>query len=384
MGALTSKPFSFTARSWELTDRITCDFNDTFFSSIKVSFRGNSIIRILPDFTSDSLSEWIGDRIRFSYDMVSDSSTSRDLVSTFKTNFSAFWITFFSKRFNVSDFFNQSHFDLSTIYRLKNINFFTGSIISSYGLYDFRKFFYSNFNNLSKLISSYKFFYFIGINLRYMLPVLAVSFRRLVSVNDVVIFNLGFFTNNLLSDVNLGSSTNTLIEFFRNSSRLNRFFVSNKELSCIFSLPHFSTYVLMYTRNYIHPDQIHFFFSRPFALSSAEISYSPVFSNSKFLKFYFPHPFNYVTYQIKGLVYQKVDSLFSNFFYGNTVKLFDKVVSERFEYCLPSFNNFSYFTFSNNNFYNHFFTSIFNRSSLNILISLRRQQDLRSSFQYYN
>ena len=68
VGALTSKPYSFKGRSWELINYRTIDVLDSLNSDIIVSFKGSEILRILPCFTSQNISEWISDKTRFFYD----------------------------------------------------------------------------------------------------------------------------------------------------------------------------------------------------------------------------------------------------------------------------------------------------------------------------
>merc|ERR1712032_76844 len=68
VGALTSKPYSFKGRSWELTNYRTIDILDSLNSDIIVSLKGFDVLRILPCFTSSNISEWISDKTRFFYD----------------------------------------------------------------------------------------------------------------------------------------------------------------------------------------------------------------------------------------------------------------------------------------------------------------------------
>ena len=48
VGALTSKPYAFTARPWELKSVETIDINDSIGSNIKLSFKETEVLRILP------------------------------------------------------------------------------------------------------------------------------------------------------------------------------------------------------------------------------------------------------------------------------------------------------------------------------------------------
>merc|ERR1712210_106377 len=65
VGALTSKPYSFRGRSWELINYRTIDILD---SDILVSLKGSEVLRILPCFTIFNAAEWISDKTRFFYD----------------------------------------------------------------------------------------------------------------------------------------------------------------------------------------------------------------------------------------------------------------------------------------------------------------------------
>merc|ERR1711959_322026 len=68
VGALTSKPYSFKGRSWELINYKTIDILDSINSDIIVSIKGSEILRILPCFSLQNISEWLPDRTRFFYD----------------------------------------------------------------------------------------------------------------------------------------------------------------------------------------------------------------------------------------------------------------------------------------------------------------------------
>ena len=68
VGALTSKPYSFKGRSWELINYKTIDILDSVNSDIIVSLKGFDVLRILPCFSKYNTSEWISDKTRFFYD----------------------------------------------------------------------------------------------------------------------------------------------------------------------------------------------------------------------------------------------------------------------------------------------------------------------------
>ena len=64
VGALTSKPYAFTARSWELKKTESIDVMDAVGSNIRVDSRGNEVMRILPRLNEDVNEEWISDKSR--------------------------------------------------------------------------------------------------------------------------------------------------------------------------------------------------------------------------------------------------------------------------------------------------------------------------------
>lgn len=68
VGALTSKPYAFTARPWELTKTETIDVMDALGSNIRVDTKGREVMRILPRNHDGVNEEWISDKTRFIWD----------------------------------------------------------------------------------------------------------------------------------------------------------------------------------------------------------------------------------------------------------------------------------------------------------------------------
>ncbi len=68
VGALVSKPYSFTARPWELTKTETIDVMDALCSTIRVDTKGREVMRILPRNHDGVNEEWISDKTRFVWD----------------------------------------------------------------------------------------------------------------------------------------------------------------------------------------------------------------------------------------------------------------------------------------------------------------------------
>jgi NADH-quinone oxidoreductase subunit G len=64
VGALTSKPYAFAARPWELNKTESIDVMDALGSAIRVDSRGREVMRILPRVNEDVNEEWISDKTR--------------------------------------------------------------------------------------------------------------------------------------------------------------------------------------------------------------------------------------------------------------------------------------------------------------------------------
>ena len=68
VGALTSKPYAFVSRPWELKKTETIDVMDALGSNIRVDSRGSEVLRVLPRLHDDVNEEWISDKTRFACD----------------------------------------------------------------------------------------------------------------------------------------------------------------------------------------------------------------------------------------------------------------------------------------------------------------------------
>jgi NADH-quinone oxidoreductase subunit G len=68
VGALTSKPYRFEARPWELKKTLGIDVSDAVGSNIRIDSRGREVLRILPRVNDDVNEEWLADRARYCTD----------------------------------------------------------------------------------------------------------------------------------------------------------------------------------------------------------------------------------------------------------------------------------------------------------------------------
>ncbi|MCX7381750.1 MAG: NADH-quinone oxidoreductase subunit NuoG [Alphaproteobacteria bacterium] len=68
VGALTSKPYAFVARSWELKKTDSIDVLDAVGTNIRIDARGPEVLRVLPRLNEDVNEEWLADKGRFAID----------------------------------------------------------------------------------------------------------------------------------------------------------------------------------------------------------------------------------------------------------------------------------------------------------------------------
>lgn len=68
VGALTSKPYAFRARPWELKKTESIDVHDALGSNIRIDARGLEVMRVVPRLNDDVNEEWINDKSRFACD----------------------------------------------------------------------------------------------------------------------------------------------------------------------------------------------------------------------------------------------------------------------------------------------------------------------------
>ncbi len=115
VGALTSKPYAFTARSWELRHTYSVDVMDAVGSHIRIDTRGNEVMRILPQAFEKINEEWISDRTRFAYDGLKYQRLDTPML----------WS---GERFNKTDYADAIAKVAEILEKSENIAFITGKL----------------------------------------------------------------------------------------------------------------------------------------------------------------------------------------------------------------------------------------------------------------
>ncbi len=80
VGALTSRPYEFNARPWELVKTESVDVMDALGSAIRVDTRGREVMRIMPRLHEEVNEEWISDKTRFIWDGLKTQRLDRPYV----------------------------------------------------------------------------------------------------------------------------------------------------------------------------------------------------------------------------------------------------------------------------------------------------------------
>lgn len=233
VGALTSKPFAFTNRSWELRSVESVDIMDGLGSSIRLDFRGSEIVRILP-MLNELLNEcWITDKIRFTYDgfkynrlitpllrkkkwSINNSMSIGYLTGSWERSIS-FLISIiicFLFIFSIDNikFVLGELIDIQTILSVmytanllgsSNITFSSEVLNSTYFNLDMRENYL--FNQPISYLEQGAPYIFIGSNLQLESPLLNVRLNKVSSIKKVVGF-FGSFQKNNFNNYHLGTS----------------------------------------------------------------------------------------------------------------------------------------------------------------------------------
>jgi len=80
VGALTSKPYAFNARPWELRETPSIDVMDAMGAAIRVDAKGSAVMRILPETNEEVNEEWLSDKSRFVWDGLARQRLDRPYV----------------------------------------------------------------------------------------------------------------------------------------------------------------------------------------------------------------------------------------------------------------------------------------------------------------
>jgi NADH-quinone oxidoreductase chain G len=270
VGALTSKPYSFTARPWELESFETIDIFDSFGARIKVDIRGREVMRIQPSLRESLNEDWITDKVRFCYDglklqrilqpMVKKSnfflncnwSDAIDYIGGVFDEYYQNWEFGRLTLINITEFrlavFHGSLVDLNTVAMVRNFLFTIYSFDANrpyerrrpFFLYQRPFFFNADFFENFTFGASYKHFDLIdfilavNINLRLESPLLNLKIKRLHQKTNLIVCSVGYLTNLSFECFNLGNDLSSFINILKGRNVICKNIIKSKHSMLLF------------------------------------------------------------------------------------------------------------------------------------------------------
>ena len=217
VGALTSKPYSFRARPWELRTTESVDLTDSTGSNIFIDFKESEIFRILPKVNKNINGSIITDKARFSYDSIKNERITHIFKKESEkfTKISSWYSILDSLQENFSNrnilFLINSELDLNGLNSLKNLTYRYSSItlksiIKSNS--DSNIFFNWFQNKLSELNVLSKVCLLISANIKIESAIINSKLRLKYSNEDFSVFGTGlkYNSNYAIPFINLSAS----------------------------------------------------------------------------------------------------------------------------------------------------------------------------------
>ena len=255
VGALTSKPYAFNARPWELRSFQTIDILDSFGSSIRIDIRGIEIVRILPSLNTLNNEEWISDKIRFSYDGLKRQRLQVPMIQINKIFINISWEKILNLLMNILKYFkninnsilknfftkNSSRYskitgiagklsDIESLVFFKDFLNIQGSsnfcyeTINKINNIDFRDSFIATkiMKNWDEILKKSDIFLFINFNPRLEMPIFNIKIRRYFIENNTIILNLGSINYLNYFNIQIGNKIKELLNLIEGKNLFSR------------------------------------------------------------------------------------------------------------------------------------------------------------------
>jgi len=248
VGALTSKPYAFKARPWELKINESIDLTDSTGSNIYVNFKETEVMRILPKNNSEINETLISDKARFSYDSIKNQRLQKLFEKHNLSNSFTFKLSNWPKVFKNLDkllftnpnvkvtFLINEELDLESLTILNDIqnklsnNVRVKLIERSSNIPNNAFLSWSN-DKLVDLKKNVQYCFLISSNIRLEGAILNAKIRNKVVSDTLNTFSMGqnFNSNFSLNFINL--NLNNVLNFFESKSNISKLLVStNKPL----------------------------------------------------------------------------------------------------------------------------------------------------------
>ncbi len=225
VGALTSKPYQFIARPWELLKTESIDVMDGLGSNIRIDSRDGKVLRVLPKNNDSINEEWISDKTRYAIDGLSKQRLDRPYIKKNGRLQQASWEEVFDIiKLNFKKNTNNNCVGLignqvenEAIFSLKELfrNFGLNKILPYQKKYNFSREDRSNYLFNSKIdgLDKTDYLLLVGANTKISSPVLNARIRRNYIQRNLKISSISSKKFNLNFDYKyIGSDTNILKE----------------------------------------------------------------------------------------------------------------------------------------------------------------------------
>jgi NADH-quinone oxidoreductase subunit G len=242
VGALTSKPYAFKARPWELRVVETIDIMDSICSNIRIDIRGIQIMRIMPRLNEDLNEEWITDKTRFCYDGLNKQRLSKPMIKlnnrllnvSWKNVF--LWLSVKLIKLKSTKFFGftSSLTDLESIIVLKDFLNKNGSSffameqnLSSDTDFDLPSSY--SFSRRLKDIEDSDFCILFGFSPRLEMPLINIRLRKAIKLKNMFVALFGYTMNLTYKIYNISNNISDFLDFVEGKSLLCRKMLRSRE-----------------------------------------------------------------------------------------------------------------------------------------------------------
>ena len=207
VGALTSKPYAFTARPWELRTTESIDTLDSTGSNIRIDARGTEILRIIPRLNESINEEWISDKTRFAYDGLKTQRLTQPMVRKEGKLVAVDWVEAFDyikkkiKTVQPQDMYGVlgGAVDMETAVAFKNFFNKRGSfnLSTEFGKGQLSNDFLesSTFNSTIEAIESSDLVLIVGCDLRKEAPIINARIRKRMLQGNFKVANISYQGN---------------------------------------------------------------------------------------------------------------------------------------------------------------------------------------------
>jgi NADH dehydrogenase (ubiquinone) Fe-S protein 1 len=230
VGALTSKPYAFSARPWEIKSIETIDILDSIGSNIKINFKETEILRVLPLSVDNINEDWISDKTRFFFDAIKIQRLGycfQNIGGHFqKTSWKKILdLNIFSK-IGLSQLQSQeilfvcgNNLDLKVLVDLKNLAFLLGVklIPENFSALDSNLMPNFKLNTIFNDILMSDACLTVGSNVRFEASLLNIRIKKRTQIGDFLKASIGLCENFTFLNNSLGHSSLTFMELAEGS-----------------------------------------------------------------------------------------------------------------------------------------------------------------------